>query len=209
MSATAKRTATELVVAMDLPQALSARQVIAQIEAINFGIELCGAIAHPAEKALIRVLQSQPVAMYPATFPEVVQINRLHYGSPLELMIDLPSLIEFLGDVGIIAFTALITKAFTQSSEGWKNLEEAMVLRRERKAAKRPARRASLSEGSGVKGFLEPLIQALVDELAENNQKVNTDQARAAGRRYIEYHEEEAHEAGKILKSKTITIDFE
>lgn len=217
MTLVGSRTATEMKLSADGAGLLPTREVIDHLLAVNFVLELSTEMAL-ASTTEIRADRQAIMSVVP--IEQMLRARRIRYGSPLQLVIDLPALLDFLESTGLILFLALAGKAFATSSEGWKNIEEAAKLRGDRKRSRHVANptggEVSVVRRNGDEPrlaqaavLIEPLIRALQEEAAAKSLQIDSGGARVAGRRYIELHEEESETAGRVLKKTTIKIEFE
>lgn len=212
MSTAAPQPATELALTIPAPSRMSFTQLQTHLFAAGFVFDL-------AEVMLLADLTDERPP------GEAVRISRLQYGSPLQIVVDLTAISDFLKSVGPVGFSVIAYKLLTKGPEAWKSLEEALTLHAERKAARRAARRAkSESETSkepaapdpvsdaslegSIAAFLDPIADEVMAVSEQNGLGLDRDQVLTAGIKYIEIHEYESRSAGATLKKTTVKVEF-
>ncbi|GAA5032536.1 hypothetical protein ACFQRL_04390 [Microbacterium fluvii] len=223
----ATRTATELVfVVHDTDAGLPAREFLAIIESINFAIEFSGHLAEVAAPP------AQPTRWEgDKQLADHVRIRRLRYGSPIEIVLDLQPLMNFLTNGGWLVFLGLVTKVFSQGATGWKTLEEAIELRRKSKSiraknkrledrrspsATRDARlslaQAEAEQARAMSAFITPLIEEAVARVASQQDPLPVNSS--PGAQFVRHRDREtlkerlAAEAASLILRDRDTAEF-
>lgn len=215
-------TATAIILSIeDLPPQMPAASLVDNICSLVFMAELSIYVASASTKSPA----AEPKA--PAAELEgVVRVQRLHYGSPIQIVIDLAPIVHFVQDAGIVAVMAVLMKLSKDGSEVWKNLEEAAAARRARRNIQKgyvpagnwrtrrlEAQRLEEVESDSFNAALEAVVSAAAQALQETGKIKNTDHAsermRSAGRIFLEYSEEATHEAAKTLRKATIEVELD
>jgi hypothetical protein len=223
-------TATQLVFTVeDLPRDLPARFFIAHLMSLIVSIELAIAVACEEDRD-----RKGPTPLGPTS--DLIRVRSLKYGSPVELVVDLEPIMEFLSTAGWIAFLALLTKLFSDVGSIWKTFEEAGKARLERQKLRlelkllkenRSARagqydplpefdreiaRLNKKAEDTISEAIASLVEAVSSSLPES---MNVGEraririgAQIAARRYINGHDEEVTVAGESLRGKHIRIDL-
>lgn len=196
----------------DLEADESLSDISALLEGINAAIQFSAYIAYAADETLDDGLDQ---------IPSLIKVRYIHYGSPLEIVVDLEPLARILSENGYLLLLAALGGLLGKFTAAWENIENARKAREERRELKRARKEMGRQRvAGGLLGELGPdqkeieLQQVESDEVAAFSQQVQVSLAEHG----IEFSEEllsalvlavPGIESTKVLADRNLQTDLE
>ncbi|TFD86953.1 hypothetical protein E3T61_13845 [Cryobacterium lactosi] len=224
-SAVGTSSATKIVVTVDnVASSITADDLIEIINAVVFAFEFS---ASTAQDALKQVYNSKSPSRE-SRFRESIRVRRMGYGSPVQIVIDLKPVIDFLTNGGYLIFLGVLAKIFVDGTTSWKNLQEVTNTRRKNKLLRDRMKRARnantriLAEPTGEElrrlaeeekaamlKLLEPLVREVLTDMPTEMEVRGSQRVLIEAEGFVVRNINAAARAAEALEDKNVSYKLE